>query len=133
MQFQLFRSKILLIKLAVSLAEQGIVCMIFDMRGFGYSGGIRRNGRFKYFIQDLHRIIEHCEKDMPLFLYGHSLGAAVVCYYLMLNKIRIAGVIFTAPMLQAPHIWNLTRFKLWCLDTFGGLFDVCDLLGRIWC
>lgn len=52
--------------------------MLVDMRGFGYSGGPRGCSE----VEDLHRdvlaVIKMANPEIPLFLYGHSLGALVV-------------------------------------------------------
>lgn len=113
------------IELGIKFAQQGIVVHLFDLQGFGYSGGYRRNERMRYFLTDLHRIVQECFADLPLFIYGHSLGALVTLNYLMLNKIRVAGVIFTSPLISLPEFWRVSYLKGIVMDVFGSLVDVC--------
>lgn len=94
------------------------------MHGFGYSGGIRANGRMRYFVEDLHQVILETYNDLPLFLFGHSLGAAVILDYLWLNKIRVAGVIFTSPMLAVPVYWKFNFINHMLFEIFGPIWDV---------
>jgi alpha-beta hydrolase superfamily lysophospholipase len=100
------------------------VVHIFDMHGFGYSGGIRQNGRMRYFVEDLHLVMLENFNDLPCFLYGHSLGAAVILDYLTLNDIQVAGVVMTSPMLAVPEYWKFSAAHHALLETFGTLWDV---------
>lgn len=111
-------------KLAVKLAANGIRVLLFDLYGFGYSGGIRNNGRIRYFVEDLHKVLLEAYTDVPVFLYGHSLGAAVIIHYLSLNKVPIAGVIFTSPMLVVPIYWRFSWAMNLVMRTFGTILDV---------
>lgn len=97
---------------------------LFDMSGFGYSGGVRRNCRIRDFIADLHKVVQQSYNDLPLYLYGHNIGALVGFYYLLLNKIKVAGVIFSSPLLAIPTSWKVTKLKTFMLHKFGTLVDV---------
>lgn len=98
------------------------------MRGFGYSGGVRKNCRIRHFIADLHLVVQQCFDDLPLYFYGHSLGALVAFYYLLLNRIKVAGVVFSAPLLTIPTSWRLTKLKMYLLDQFGTMLDVIFII-----
>ena len=111
-------------ELAIKLAKKGLSVNLFDMCGFGYSYGVRFNGRMRYFVEDLHRIVLECYNDLPLFLFGHSLGATVIVDYLTFNnKIRIAGVILTSPMLVVPIYWRFSIPHTLVFNIFGTLWD----------
>lgn len=112
------------VEIGCDFAKNGIICHLFDMRGFGYSGGARRNSKIKDFLEDLHLIILQCRSDLPLFLYGHSLGGFVAMIYLILNKIKVSGVIFTAPFFSIPHSWRITVFKELLMNAVGSLMEV---------
>ena len=96
---------------------------MFDLRGFGYSGGNRRNCRMKDFLEDLHLVIKQCFPDLPLFLYGHSLGGFIALNYLILNKINISGVMFTNPFIDVPNSWKITPFKNFLMKMLGPLME----------
>ena len=38
--------------------------------------------------------------DLPLFLYGHSLGGNLVIHYALRERPSVAGVITSAPLLR---------------------------------
>lgn len=103
---------------------------LFDLYGCGYSGGIRNNGRIRYFVEDLHKVLLEAYNDVPVFLYGHSLGATIIIHYLTLNKMPIAGVIFTSPMLEVPLYWRFGWVMNLVMRTFGTLWDVTDSNSR---
>lgn len=96
----------------------------YDYYGFGYSGGTRFNGRMRYFVEDLHKVIMQAYDDLPLFLFGHSLGAAVILDYLHFNRIRVAGVIVTSPMFVVPLYWRFNWIHQLLIEVFGTLWDV---------
>jgi alpha-beta hydrolase superfamily lysophospholipase len=94
------------------------------MRGFGYSGGARKNSKIKQFLEDLHLVINQCFSDLPLFLYGHSLGGFIAMNYLILNKINVSGVLFTSPYVAVPNSWKITKTKQVIMAILGPLLEV---------
>ncbi len=53
-------------------------------------------------------------KDLPVFLYGHSMGGNLVINYVLRNKPVIAGAILTSPFLRLafqPPVWKITLGK----------------------
>lgn len=46
------------VEIGCEFASKGIIAHLFDMRGFGYSGGMRRNSRIVHFLEDLHLVIK---------------------------------------------------------------------------
>lgn len=112
------------IELGVKFAKEGMIVHLFDLQGFGYSGGLRRDARMRYFLHDLHKVLQCCYEYLPLFLYGHSMGALITIYYLLYNKIRVSGVILSSPLLQAPDDWDVTWTKEMILNMFGTFCDV---------
>lgn len=72
-----------------------------DLRGFGMTGGTRMAG---WKIHDLHYDVTACLKqanpNLPLFIYGHSMGGLTVTTYLINNPyLNIAGVVLSAPLM----------------------------------
>lgn len=112
------------IEIGLEFAKKGIITHIFDMRGFGYSGGARRNSKISDFIEDLHLVISQCFKDLPLFLYAHSLGGLIAMNYLILNPVKVSGIIFTSPYFSVPEVWKLNRTKEVLINLFGPVMDV---------
>jgi acylglycerol lipase len=112
------------VEIGCEFAKSGIIAHLFDMRGFGYSGGLRRNSRIEDFLKDLHLVIGKCFSDLPLFLYGHSLGGFIAMKYLILNRIKVSGVLFTSPFVSIPFFWKITKFKKILLNLLGGLCEV---------
>jgi len=68
--------------LALELAGRGISCFAFDQRGHGGAAGPRTHiARFQHYVADLQRVVAQVrERDpkLPLYLWGHSMGAIVV-------------------------------------------------------
>lgn len=73
----------------------------FDHRGHGKSSGKRGHiGSSQFFMDDIETMIDIARKDnpeLPIFLYGHSLGGNMVLYYSLFKQLAIKGVIATSP------------------------------------
>jgi len=80
---------------------------LIDWTGQGFSGG----QRFIRTIGDNHTdfgyLLKKMNPDLPLFIYGHSMGATIVLSYLMLNpSVKVAGLIVSAPPTGMNHNLN---------------------------
>lgn len=86
---------------AVRFNERGVTLRAFDLPGHGHSDG--RRGVIpspeKLFdtIDTLIRGIKAEFPDVPMFLYGNSLGGGIVLNYLVRRKPWITGAIVTSP------------------------------------
>ena len=73
----------------------------FDHRGHGKSTGKRGHiGSNQLFMSDIESMISLAREDypdLPIFLYGHSLGGNMVLYYSLFKQPAIKGVIATSP------------------------------------
>jgi len=86
----------------------------FDQRGHGKSGGKRgHTPSAKCLLDDITIVIQYAQnetgKDLPTFLYGHSLGGLEVLYYGLDEKTKLAGIISTAPTLDMS---STNKFKI---------------------
>ncbi len=84
--------------------EAGYAVMGFDLRGHGQSGGPRgHTPSFEAFMQDIDLFLEQVRRrypGLPMFLYGHSIGGALVLNYGLRRKPDVKGVIATSPALH---------------------------------
>jgi len=89
---------------AQALVSEGLYVLGFDQRGHGRSSGKR--GLIPSYDQPLDDIAVALERaqsdapDLPLFLYGHSLGGLEVLHYGLVRKPELQGVIATSPALM---------------------------------
>ncbi|MBL7473355.1 alpha/beta hydrolase [Robertkochia sediminum] len=66
-------------------------------------------------IDQTLNLVREAHQDLPVFMYGHSMGGNAVLGYAMKRKPNLAGVISTSPFLKmafAPPAWKLTMGKL---------------------
>ena len=100
-------------RLVAPLAAQGLIVQAQDMRGHGASGGERqRFNSVDDLVADLVLGIERARAarpDLPVFLFGHSLGGLVATTYATQPNSRVRGVILSAPLLVLPD--NASRFE----------------------
>ncbi len=94
------------------LASVGITTTTYDLRGHGKSQGKRGYlRRYSDFLSDLETVRrQFARPEVPLFLYGHSLGGQIVVNYLTLHRMPIAGVVLASPWLDLtlqPPLWRL--------------------------
>lgn len=86
------------------LTREGFAVAAFDNRGHGRSGGV--HGHIDSWVdyrEDLRAFIRYVSAHfmrLPLFLYGHSLGALIVSDYIVFYPQGLNGVILSGHPLQ---------------------------------
>jgi alpha-beta hydrolase superfamily lysophospholipase len=90
--------------LASVLAGRGISCFAFDQRGHGATSGPRTHvSRFQDYVEDLQRIateVQQRDVRLPLYLWGHSMGAMVVAAAAAAGTLPIRGVVLSSNSLE---------------------------------
>lgn len=70
--------------------SRGFAVITFDLRGHGRSGGKQGTiHRYNEYLEDVGLLMRKARenyKDLPIILYGHSMGATIVLSYLQLAK-----------------------------------------------
>lgn len=101
------------------LEEQGFAVVLYDHIGHGRSDGKRGYGPGLSGLLDLMDfIIENAVSwypDLPLFLYGHSMGGNLVLNYGIRRGSGIKGIVASSPYLRlafAPPKWKLLAGKV---------------------
>lgn len=73
------------------LVEKGYNCYLYDHRGFGRSGGKKADVlTFNDYVEDLNKVHEYVttgSRNLPIYVFGHSMGSLVV----LLSLIKYAG------------------------------------------
>lgn len=93
---------------AAAFEARGLCLIGYDQRGFGRSGG--RKGHIpseEQFMADITQAIHFAKSknvQVPLFLYGHSMGAMEVLFYGLKYKPNVKGVLATSPLLDVNDI-----------------------------
>jgi len=86
----------------------------FDLRGHGKSSGPRgHTPSYEALLNDVNFFINEVDKnfpELPLFLYGHSLGGNLVLNYVIRRQSHLKGVIATDPWLRLA--FEPPRFKI---------------------
>lgn len=88
-----------------AFSQAGYALMGCDLRGHGRSGGRRGHAPSQEaYLQDVDLLLERVRTryaGLPIFLYGHSLGAILVLVYGLRRKPRLMGAIASAPALHS--------------------------------
>jgi alpha-beta hydrolase superfamily lysophospholipase len=91
-------------ELAATLAGRGISCFAYDQRGHGSRPGTRTHvDRFDDFIDDLNLEAESLRRrapELPLFVWGHSMGSIVTIGAVLTARHRWRGAITTSCSLE---------------------------------
>lgn len=78
-----------------------------DHYGHGQSGGARgHTPSYDGLLDEVDTLIDIAKNEnpnLPIYLYGHSMGGNIVLNYLFLRYPNIAGVIATASAIQLPN------------------------------
>ncbi len=86
------------------LSEAGYTLVGFDLRGHGRSDGQRGHSPgYETLMDDVARFLQQVATrypELPVFLYGHSLGGAIVVNFALRRKADLVGVIATGPLFK---------------------------------
>jgi alpha-beta hydrolase superfamily lysophospholipase len=89
---------------AAFFTSQGFGLIAVDTYGHGQTTGKRGHAdSMEAYMEQISRLLELAKQtvpDKPVFLYGHSMGGALVLNYLFRYKPAINGVIATAPAVR---------------------------------
>lgn len=114
---------------ARELALRGYDVWAFDLRGHGHSSGNRvATQLFDDYVMDLDIFLTRVllEENVPVFVFGHSMGGAIVALHSLMYHPNVRGMILSAPALATGvsaakiHATNAT-------DAIFPDFDVFDL------
>jgi acylglycerol lipase len=122
-------------EMAYNLAKNGINCHMVDLRGHGYSGGCR----FNWTIEDLHldvvTLIKQSEADgvdLPIYIFGHSMGGGLVASLFINNQyLQVNGIILSAPLLGLPLNIEYDPIKLMLVNKLGNHLKDFLTIGNI--
>jgi len=99
--------------LATHLVEHGHAVFSYDQRGHGHSGGRRAYVHaFDHYLDDLGAMLDEARQNapnVPVFLFGHSMGGTVVTLYCLERRPDIDGLILSSPALKLPDIAPLLQ------------------------
>jgi len=97
--------------------DHKIAVLGFDQQGYGRSEGKRGHAKnLDALLDDIGQLLEETRRrysDVPLFLYGHSMGGGLVLNYVTRRDPVLAGLIATAP-------WIRLAFEAPPLKVFAG-------------
>ena len=87
--------------IAQAFTDAGYSLTAFDLPGHGKSEGVRGHAHsYAVLMSDITQNIDLVKEhfpNLPVFLYGHSLGGNLVLYYCLTQKPQIKGAIVTSP------------------------------------
>ncbi len=96
--------------LAAHLAHRGFAVYAFDLRGHGRSPGQRGHiNTWRDYWYDLvmfRDFVEGRERQVPVFVYGHSMGSLVVLDYLTYQTPGLQGAILSGVLLEPGKVAN---------------------------
>jgi alpha-beta hydrolase superfamily lysophospholipase len=112
----------------------GIATIGMDYQGHGKSPGKRGHIRsFDVLMSNVEKLLIETRLrniDIPLFLYGHSLGGNIVANFTLRHQSKeIAGVILSSPFLQLA--FNPPKWKIKIAKILGNLFPSVTLSNEI--
>jgi len=103
---------------AEAFNQAGYALLACDLRGHRRSEGKRGHApSYTVLTDDISQLLEMAKErypDLPLFLYGHSLGGNLVIYYALRRLPKLSGVIATAPLFRTaakPPVWKMAMLR----------------------
>ena len=108
---------------AEAFGNEGYILFGADLRGHGRSGGVRGHvSSIEDFMRDIDVLLEQARArypDLPIILYGHSIGGNLVLHYGLLRKPEVKGVIATGSALHTSV--EQQKIKLMMAKVLGSL------------
>jgi Lysophospholipase len=105
---------------AERFCERGFRVLGYDRRGHGRSDGRQGViGSVDQLVADFSQVIALARTEnpgLPVFLYGHSMGALGVLYYSLREKPRVKGIIATSPPLDTRTMTKSQKLLVRVLD-----------------
>jgi alpha-beta hydrolase superfamily lysophospholipase len=94
-------------RFAEQLTKQGFVVLAQDLRGHAHSGGERqRFDSMARMVEDTDMIVNEAKlryPNVPLYVYGHSLGGLITARYSLDHADKLSGVVLSGAALMRPH------------------------------
>jgi alpha-beta hydrolase superfamily lysophospholipase len=92
-------------ELAIAFAHRGVSVYAFDLRGHGYSEGVRDHiQEVDSCLADLRAFLPRVrdrDPGKPVFLLGQGFGATLAALYATQGKPELAGLVLSAPAMRA--------------------------------
>ena len=112
--------------LAEKFTAQSVGLFAFDLRGHGRSSGKRGHGSLKIIKDDLRFVIGIMRQkfpDIPVVLFGHSMGGHIVLSYAIDGSVEVQGVIALSPWLKlvnppSPVVVRLAKRASYVMPRF---------------
>jgi alpha-beta hydrolase superfamily lysophospholipase len=109
------------------LNDAGYAVMAFDMCGHGKSGGIVGHATsYEAMMEHISRLRGEATvhyPEIPIFLYGHSMGGNLVINYTLYRKPRVYGVVATGPAFKTA-----VELPSWKIAMGKALYNVIPFL-----
>lgn len=94
-------------RFAEQLTKQGFAVFAQDLRGHAHSGGDRqRFDSMARMVEDTDMIVNEAKlryPNLPLYVYGHSLGGLITARYSLDHADKLGGVVLSGAALKRPH------------------------------
>lgn len=102
---------------------------MIDLSGYGQSGGARGNSTMFELHHDIELVMKRMDPELPLFVFGHSMGGGLVSTLLTQNpNLNIAGVICSSALFGIPNNRSFPWLLRKVFKYSGPLLDVCFLI-----
>ncbi len=124
---------------AETFVDRGAAVYTYDQRGYGRSEGRRAYvGQFEQYLTDLDRFRRHVDArtpDVPLFLFGHSMGGLAALLYTLNRISNFQGLLLSAPAIEvnpdlAPVLRTVAQFVGTLLPTLPTVRSPQDAISR---
>lgn len=111
---------------ADTLARQGALVYAYDQRGHGHSQGPAAYvDQFEQYCDDLDDFYQYVQRqtpEVPVFLFGHSMGGLVTLLYVLNQQPALRGLLLSAPAISvnpdiAPFLRRMARVVGWLFPT----------------
>ncbi len=92
---------------AAHFTGRGYAVVTFDLRGHGLSEGKKGHApSYLRLMEDIDLLVHRTREyfpEVPVFLYGHSMGGNLVLGYAVGRSLQMAGVVSTSPWLRLKN------------------------------
>ena len=115
---------------ARKLSQNYYAIYSYDLRGHGDSEGRRVwTDSFDQYVSDLeifYDLVKKAEPNKPIYLFGHSMGGAIVTTFALKKSRPVAGMLLSAPALKVGE--DISGFLIGTTKVLGSIFPTMAVL-----
>lgn len=118
---------------AAFLNRHGYAVTTYDLPGHGQTQGKRGHvDRYDTLLDSVQTLLDFTRTEypeLPVFLFGHSMGGNILANFLIRRQPRIKGAVVQGAWLKVPY--ELPKFEIWLAKTMRNILPSIQVSSKL--